>query len=110
MYMVLHAGFSGFGAIPPFSWSFLGVLGLQKGGNVDEFKEKVEKLVKEVILNDKAQEEWIKNVDPDFLTAMETFIKRYTEDPSKDKVQIFRTGVTLGAVYERWRQTTIPDK
>jgi len=67
-------------------------------------KSKVEKLVKEVILNDKAQEEWIKNVDPDFLTAMETVIKRYTEDPSKDKAQIFRTGVMLGAVYERWRQ------
>lgn len=67
-------------------------------------KSKVEKLVKEVILNDKAQEEWIKNVDPDFITAIETVIKRYTEDPSKDKAQIFRTGVMLGAVYERWRQ------
>jgi len=67
-------------------------------------KSKVEKLVREVILNDKAQEEWIKNVDRDFLTAMETVIKRYTEDPSKDKAQIFRTGVMLGAVYERWRQ------
>jgi len=104
MYMVLHAGFSGFGAIPPISWSFPGVRGLQKGGKVAEFKEKVEKLVKEVILNDKAQEEWIKNVDRDFLTAMETVIKRYTEDPSKDRSQIFRTGVMLGAVYERWRQ------
>jgi len=71
---------------------------------VAEFKERVEKLIKEVILNDKAQEEWIKNVDPDFLTAMETVIKRYTEDPGKDKAQIFRTGVMLGAVYERWRQ------
>jgi len=78
------------------------VWGLQKGDKVD--KSKVEKLVREVILNDKAQEEWIKNVDRDFLTAMETVIKRYTEDPSKDKAQIFRTGVMLGAVYERWRQ------
>jgi len=31
MYMVLHAGFSGFGVIPPVSWSFLGVWGLHKG-------------------------------------------------------------------------------
>ncbi len=67
-------------------------------------KGKIEKLVKEVILNDKAQQEWTKNVDPDFLTAMETVIKRYTEDPSKDKAQIFRTGIMLGAVYEMWRQ------
>ena len=67
-------------------------------------RSKVEKLVREVILNDKAQEEWIKNIDPDFLIAMETVIKRYTEDPSKDKAQIFRTGIMLGAVYERWRQ------
>ena len=102
--MVLHAGFSGFGAIPPISWSFPGVRGLQKGGKVAEFKEKVEKLVKEVILNDKAQEEWIKNVDPDFLTAMETFIKKYTQDQSKSREQLLRTGIMLGAVYERWRQ------
>ena len=67
-------------------------------------KSKVKKLVKEVILNDKAQQEWIKNIDSDFLTAMETVIKRYTEDPSKDRAQIFRTGVMLGGVYERWRQ------
>jgi len=67
-------------------------------------RSKVEKLVKEVILNDKTQEEWIKNVDPDFLTAMETVIKRYTEDPSISRTQIFRTGVMLGGVYERWRQ------
>jgi len=67
-------------------------------------KSKIEKLVREVILNDKGQEEWIKNVDPDFLTAMETVIKRYTEGPSKSREQLFRTGVMLGAVYERWRQ------
>lgn len=102
MYMALHAGLSGFGVIPPFSWSYSSVWGLQKGGTVD--RSKVEKLLKEVILNDKAQQEWIKNIDPDFITAMETIIKRYTEDPGKDKAQIFRTGVMLGAVYERWRQ------
>ena len=67
-------------------------------------RSKVEKLVKDVILNDKSQEEWIKNVDPDFLTAMETVIKRYTEDQSISREQLFRTGVMLGAVYERWRQ------
>ena len=67
-------------------------------------KGKIEKLVREVILNDKAQEEWIKNVDPDFLTAMETVIKRYTEDQSISREQLFRTGVMLGAIYERWKQ------
>jgi len=70
-------------------------------------KEKVEKLVREVILNDKAQQEWIKNADPDFLTAMETVIKRYTEDPSKSKQQVFRAGIMLGAIYERWRQSQL---
>jgi hypothetical protein len=99
MYMVLHAGF------PRLSPDFLDLsrrVGPPQGGDMD--RAKVEKLVKEVILNEKAQEEWIKNVDRDFLTAMETVIKRYTEDPSKDKSQILRTGVMLGAVYERWRQ------
>ena len=66
-------------------------------------KGKIGKLVREVILNDKAQEEWIKNVDPDFLTAMETVIKRYTEDQSISREQLFRTGVMLGAIYERWK-------
>jgi hypothetical protein len=89
---------------PPASPGFPSVWGLQKGGKVDEFKGKIEKLIKEVLLNDKAQEEWIRNVDPDFLTAMETLIKRYTEDPSKTKAEIFRTGIMLGAVYEIWRQ------
>jgi hypothetical protein len=70
-------------------------------------RSKIEKLVKEVILNDKAQQEWIKNIDPDFLTAMETVIKRYTQDQSKSREQLFRTGVMLGAVYERWRQANI---
>jgi len=87
---------------PPASPGFPSVWGLQKGGDMD--RPKIEKLVKEVILNDKAQEEWIKNIDPDFLTAMETVIKRYTQDPSIPKEQIFRTGVMLGAVYERWRR------
>ena len=53
-----------------------------------------------VVLNDKAQEEWIKNVDPDFLTAMATVI----EEPGKKKTEIFRAGILLGAIYERWRQ------
>jgi len=105
--MVLHAEFSGFGAIPPISRSFLGVWGRQKGGRVDEFRPKIEKLVREVILNNKAQEEWLKNVDPDFLTAMETVIKRYSQDRSKSSEQLFRTGLMLGAVYERWRQENI---
>jgi hypothetical protein len=67
-------------------------------------KEKVERLVKEVILNYGAQEEWNKDVDPDFLAAMETVIKRYSEDPGISREQLFRTGVMLGAVYERWRE------
>jgi SPX domain protein involved in polyphosphate accumulation len=67
-------------------------------------RDKIKKLLQEVILNDKAQQQWIDNVDPDFISAMETVIKRYTQDPSKDSAQIFRTGIMLGAVYERWRQ------
>jgi len=67
-------------------------------------KSKVEKLIKEVILNDDAQQEWVNNIDPDFLIAIETLIKRYVEDPSKNKTHVFRIGIILGAVYERWRQ------
>ena len=64
-------------------------------------KSKIERLLKEVVLNDNAQQEWIDNVDLDFLTVMEPFIKKFTQDKSKSKEQIFRTGIMLGAVYER---------
>lgn len=65
-------------------------------------KNKVEAIINEVILNEKAQEEWTDNVDRDFLAAIEAFGKRY--DQELPKLQWMRTGVMLGAVYEIWKQ------
>ena len=62
----------------------------------------VKALINEVLLNDKAQEEWTNNVDRDFLAAIEVFAKRY--DQALSKLQWLRTGVMLGAVYEIWKQ------
>ena len=65
-------------------------------------KDKVEAIINEVILNEKAQEEWNDNVDRDFLAAIEAFGKRY--DQELPLLQWMRTGVMLGAVYEIWKQ------
>jgi len=65
-------------------------------------KNKVEAIINEVILNEKAQEEWNDNVDRDFLAAIEAFGKRYDQELSL--IQWMRTGVMLGAVYEIWKQ------
>jgi len=69
---------------------------------MDNRKEKMETLIKEVILNDEAQQEWINGADPDFLNALEFFIKRY--DTGKSRNEWFRIGVIIGGLYERWRQ------
>ena len=69
---------------------------------MDDRKTKAETLVREVILNEQAQQEWIDGADPDFLNALEFFIKNY--DSGKSRNEWFRIGVIIGGVYERWRQ------
>lgn len=65
-------------------------------------KNKVEAIIREVMLNDEAQQDWNDTVDRDFLAAVEVFAKRYNQE--LPKIQWLRTGVMLGAVYEIWRQ------
>ena len=69
---------------------------------MEDRREKAETLVREVILNDKAQQEWIDDADPDFLNGLEYFINHY--DSGKSRNEWFRIGVIIGGVYERWRQ------
>jgi len=69
---------------------------------MEQPQNKVEAIINEVILNEKAQEEWTDNVDRDFLAAIEVFGKRY--DQELPMIQWLRTGVMLGAVYEIWKQ------
>jgi hypothetical protein len=64
--------------------------------------DKLKKLFREVLLNYQVQEEWQKNIDPDFLECVDAMIKSY--DKTLPKEQWLRTGVMLGAVYEQWRQ------
>src|SRR4030042_4123913 len=95
-YVAPHAGFR---VILRFFRVFL-VCGPPKGGRkMDNRKEKTETLVREVILNDKAQQERIDGADPDFLNALEFFIKHY--DSGKSRNEWFRIGVIIGGVYER---------
>ena len=71
--------------------------------SIDQAKHgKLKKLFRQVLINYEAQEEWEKNVDPDFLKSVETMINSY--DKALPKEQWFRTGVMMGAVYEQWRQ------
>ena len=72
---------------------------------MDNREEKIETLIREVILNDEAQQEWIGGADPDFLNALEFFIKHY--DTGKSRNEWFRIGVIIGGVYERWKQKQI---
>ena len=64
--------------------------------------ERLKRLFKEVLLNYQAQQDWEKNVDPDFLECVDAMIKSYDKDLPKE--QWLWTGVMLGAVYEQWRQ------
>jgi len=68
-------------------------------------KEKIETLIREIMLNEEAQQEWIDGADPDFLNALESFIKHY--DTGKSRNEWFRIGVIIGGVYERWKQKQI---
>lgn len=65
-------------------------------------RNKVKAIINDVLLNEEAQKEWTDNVDRDFLAAVETFAKRY--DLTLPPLQLLRTGIMFGAVYEQWRQ------
>ena len=65
-------------------------------------KEDVRAIVNDVILNFQAQGEWIKNVDPAFLTSLEVFGERDLKRRSKHDA--FRMGIVIGAIYEQWKR------
>ncbi len=67
---------------------------------MDEERTKIERLVREVLLNYDLQKEWTESTDPDFFTAVDVMMRRYDQDAPKE--EWFRTGVILGGVYERW--------
>jgi len=69
---------------------------------MDEERTKIERLVREVLLNYDLQQEWTESTDPDFFTAVDVLMRRYDQQAPKE--QWFRTGVIIGGVYERWTQ------
>ena len=96
--MVLYAGFWVFLRLPclPACWA------ARKEGMNNELRSKIEVLAKEVLLNTKAQDEWIATADPDILNVMDVFAKRHIEkDKNTTKMDAFKMGFLLGAVYER---------
>lgn len=62
----------------------------------------VRSIVNEVILNFKAQEEWIVSADPAFLMSLDVFAKSHLEGLSRSGV--FRLGIVIGAVYEKRKE------
>jgi len=62
----------------------------------------IRSIVNEVILNFKAQAEWLASVDPAFLTSLDIFAK--TELETLSKAAAFRLGVIIGALYEKWKE------
>lgn len=70
-----------------------------------ELLEKVKGLAREVLLNGKAQIDWINSMDTDVLNALTAFAKQFIEkDPNTTKMDAFKLGIILGGVYERNRQ------
>jgi hypothetical protein len=70
-----------------------------------ELLEKVKGLAREVLLNGKAQMEYINSMDTDVLAALTAFSKQFIEkDPNTTKMDAFRLGIILGGLYERNRQ------
>ena len=62
----------------------------------------IRSIVNEVILNFKAQQEWIRSADPAFLMSLDVFAKGHLEGLSTRA--IFRRGSVIGAVYEKWKE------
>jgi hypothetical protein len=70
-----------------------------------ELLEKVKGLARDVLLNSKAQIEWINSVDTDILNALTAFARQFIEpDENTTKMDAFRLGIMLGGMYERSRQ------
>jgi len=69
---------------------------------MDEQRTKIERIVKEVLLDCQAQQEWTDSTDPDFFTAVEVMMRHYDHDAPRE--EWLRIGVMIGGVYERWRQ------
>lgn len=77
----------------------------------NELLEKVKVLAREVLLNSKAQVEWINSVDTDILNALTAFARQFIEkDENTTKMDAFRLGIILGGIYERSRQKDIIEK
>lgn len=74
----------------------------------NEIRNKIKALVDEVLLNTKAQEEWIKTADPIILMAMDVFAKRHLERvKDTTEVDAFKMGFLLGAVYEQMQRKEV---
>jgi len=69
-----------------------------------ELLEKVKGLAREVLLNGKAQTDWINSMDTDVLNALNAFARQFIEkDENTSKVDAFRMGVIMGGVYEHMK-------
>jgi hypothetical protein len=76
-----------------------------------ELLEKVKGLAREVLLNGKAQTDWINSMDTDVLNALTAFARQFIEkDENTTKMDAFKLGIILGGVYERNRQKDIIEK
>lgn len=73
----------------------------KEGMNI-ELLAKIKVFAREVLLNSKAQVEWINSVDTDVLAALTAFARQFIEkDENTTKMDAFRLGIILGGIYER---------
>jgi len=90
--------------VSPISWFSPACGASRKDGMNNELVDKIKVFAREVLLNSKAQIEWINSVDTDVLDALSAFARQFIEkDENTTKMDAFKMGVLLGGVYERMK-------
>lgn len=64
-------------------------------------------IVQNVFLNWEGQQKWIDDTPELFFSSADTFAKHIV---AFDRLDMFRFGITIGGLYERWQQSRKEDQ
>ena len=62
----------------------------------------VREIVQNVLLNFEGQQKWVNDTPDYFLASCDTYARQVSEGEF-DRVTLFRAGVIIGGLYERWK-------
>lgn len=90
---------------PPIFHGRPGMQPARKDHMNTELLAKIKVFARDVLLNSKAQMDYINSMDTDVLGALTAFSKQFIEkDENTTKMDAFRLGIILGGVYEHNKQ------